>query len=57
MNFSVESFLYEWLVISLLLEAEKITKADTQNKSVADAVAIDQSNERDNVVDVLRMRF
>ena len=42
MNFSVESFLYECLVISLLFEAEKITKADTQNKIVADAVAIDQ---------------
>ena len=57
MNFSVESFLYEWLVISLLFEAEKITKADTQNKSVADAVAIDQSNERENVVDTLQMRL
>ena len=57
MNFSVESFLYEWLVISLLFEAEKITKADTQNKSVADAVAIDQWNKRENVVDILQMRL
>ena len=51
-KFSIESFLYECLVISLLFEADKITKADTQNKSVADAVEIDQSNERENVVDV-----
>ena len=57
MNFSTESFLYECFVLSLLFEADKITKADTQNKSVADAVAIDQSNERENVVDVLRMRL
>ena len=51
-KFSIESFLYECLVISLLSEADKITKADTQNKSVAEAVAIDQSNKKENVVDV-----
>ena len=56
-NFSIESFLYEWLVISLVFEADKITKANTQNKSVADAVAIDQSNERENVVDISQMRM
>ena len=28
-----------------------------QNKSAADAVAIDQSNERENVVDILQMRL
>ena len=55
--FSIESFLYECLVISLLFEADKITKADTQNKSVADVVATDHSNERENVVDVLQMRL
>ena len=55
--FLIESFLYECLVISLLSEADKITKADTQNKSVADVVAIDHSNERENVVDVLQMRL
>ena len=57
MNFSTESFLYECFVLSLLFEADKITKADTQNKSLADAVANDQSNERENVVDVLGMRL
>ena len=57
MNFSTESFLYECFVLSLLFEANKITKADTQNKSAADAVAIDQSKETENLVDVLRMRF
>ena len=56
-NFSIDSFLYEWFVISLLFEVDKITKADTQNKSVAEAVAINQSNERENVVDVLQMRL
>ena len=56
-NFSIESFLYEWLVISLVFEADKITKANTQNKSVADVVAIDQSNERENVVDISQMRM
>ena len=56
-NFSTESFLYECLVISLLFEADKITKSDTQNESVADVVAINQSNERKNVVDVLQMHL
>ena len=56
-NVSIESFLHEWLVSSSLFEADKITKADTQNKSVADALAIDQSNERENVADVLQMRL
>ena len=50
-------FLFECLVISLLFEADKTTKAGKQNKSVADAVAIDQSNERENVVDVLQMHL
>ena len=56
---SIESFLYEWLVIviSLLFEADKITTTDTQSKSAADAVAIDQSNKRENVVDILQMRL
>ena len=42
---------------SFLFEADNITKAERQNKSVADAVAIDQSNESDNVADVLQMRL
>ena len=46
-----------WLVSSLLFEADKITKADTQKKSIADAVAIHQLNERENAVDVLQMRL
>ena len=50
-------FLYDWLVIviSLLLEADKIITTDTQNKSAADAVSLDQSNE--NVVDILQIRL
>ena len=55
--FSIEWFLYECLVISLLFEADKITKSDTQNESVADVVAINQSNERKNVVDILQMHL
>ena len=34
-----------------------MTTTDTQNKSAADAVAIDQSNERENVVDILQIRL
>ena len=41
----------------MLFEADKITKADTKNKSVADAVAVDQSNEGENAVDVLQLRL
>ena len=34
-----------------------MTTTDTQNKSAADAVAIDQSNERENVIDILQIRL
>ena len=45
------------VVISLLFEADEITKADTQDKNVADSIAVYQSNDRENVVGVLQMRL
>ena len=34
-------------VISLLFEADEITKADTQDKNVADSIAVYQSNDKE----------
>ena len=45
------------VVISLHFEADKITKADTEDKNVPEAVAVDQSNERENVINVLQVRL
>ena len=54
-NFSVESFL--WVSVQLSKWQNKKSRHDkSMDRNLADAVAVDQSNERENAIDVLQMR-
>ena len=56
MNFSIESSL--WVSVQLSKWQNKKSRHDkSMDRNLADAVVVDQSNERENVIDVLQMRY
>ena len=56
MNFSIESSL--WVSVQLSKWQNKKSRHDkSMDRNLADAVTVDQSNERENAIYVLQMRY